>query len=188
MTASGRNGLDTGAVAANTPYYLYAIPPTSGRTFDPVASVTAPTTGPTGFPKWSYVGACATDSGAASFIGFKASNGFYLANEEFEGENVAAAGARTGKTFASCPATATKMWVQLIANAGAGSAGEAVTLSGLDNTEDSMEVNCHVDSIDDLAVGWVPIFEASKIYLTPDTNTQVDCQLMGWQEDPMEYQ
>jgi hypothetical protein len=74
MDTTGRNGLDTGAKAADTIYYLYAIPPTSGRGFDLVCSITAPTTGPTGFPSWNYLGAFGTIA-ASAVVRFMASNG-----------------------------------------------------------------------------------------------------------------
>jgi hypothetical protein len=63
LDTSGRNGLDTGTKAADTFYYLYAIPGTGTRDFDLVCSATGPITGdPTGFTSWSYLGAFLTNS------------------------------------------------------------------------------------------------------------------------------
>ena len=60
----GINGLDTGAIAANTLYYIYAVQ--SSNTPGLVASLAAPTTGPTGFTAWKEVGRCRTLSSAAT--------------------------------------------------------------------------------------------------------------------------
>jgi len=64
LDASGRGGIDTGSKATDTWYYIYAVPPaTAGGSFACVASVSAPTAGPTGFSAWKYLGAiryCAT--------------------------------------------------------------------------------------------------------------------------------
>ena len=57
VTVTGRGGIDTGTASAQTVYYLYAIPAESGTTFDTVASLSPPSTGPLEFSAWSYLGA-----------------------------------------------------------------------------------------------------------------------------------
>lgn len=79
LDTAGRNGLDTGAKAGDTVYYLYAIPPTSGTTFDLVCSVTNPQTGPTGFASFSYLGAFVTQSGS-TIADFNCANGIMLSS------------------------------------------------------------------------------------------------------------
>jgi len=78
-TTLGRNGLDVGALAVATPYYVYAIPPLSGTTFDLVLSADDPNTGPTGFPDWSYLGSTVTN-GSSVFELFRFVNGRFQAN------------------------------------------------------------------------------------------------------------
>lgn len=56
LTVSGLGGLDTGSEASNTWYYVYTVPGAVAGTLDVVGSVTDPSTGPTGYPVWSYLG------------------------------------------------------------------------------------------------------------------------------------
>jgi hypothetical protein len=60
---TGLNGLDTGSLAADTLYYVYAV--VSGTTLGLTASTAVPTTGPTGFSAWSEIGRFRTKAGAA---------------------------------------------------------------------------------------------------------------------------
>jgi hypothetical protein len=62
---TGLNGLDTGALAANTLYYIYAVRSTTAG-FGIVASTAAPTTGPTGFTGWKEIGRFRTSFGSAA--------------------------------------------------------------------------------------------------------------------------
>lgn len=56
-------GLDTGAEASSTWYYLYLVPSSGDDNVLHVrGSVTPPTTGPTGYTNWRYVGAVYNDS------------------------------------------------------------------------------------------------------------------------------
>jgi hypothetical protein len=58
LATSGEGGLDTGTEAVSTWYYCYLIPKASDDTqLMALCSVTPPTTGPTGFAKWKYLGA-----------------------------------------------------------------------------------------------------------------------------------
>lgn len=61
---TGFNGLDTGSIASNTLYYIYAVQ--SAGTPGLVASLAAPTVGPTGFAAWKEVGRCRTLATAAT--------------------------------------------------------------------------------------------------------------------------
>jgi hypothetical protein len=81
ITTSGRGGLDTGSVAAGL-YALYAIPPTSGTSFDLICSLADPTTaGPTGFANWSYLGSFQVwdDAGTKKITPFNFVNRTYQA-------------------------------------------------------------------------------------------------------------
>lgn len=66
LTTSGAAGLDTGSVAPNTTYYVYAI--LNAGLVSIVASLDPDTAGPTGFTSWKIVGALETD--AASDVDF----------------------------------------------------------------------------------------------------------------------
>ena len=59
-STSGINGLDTGSIAANTLYYVYAV--VSSSVIGLIASVTGPATGPTGFSnRYKLLGRFRTD-------------------------------------------------------------------------------------------------------------------------------
>lgn len=62
--ANGLNALDAGALAANTLYYIYAVQ--QAGSLGLVASVTAPTIGPTGFTSWKEIGRFRTEKAAAA--------------------------------------------------------------------------------------------------------------------------
>lgn len=62
--STGLGGLDTGSLAANTLYYVYAA--VSSNTVGLVASLNAPSTGPTGFTQWRQIGRMRTFSGSAA--------------------------------------------------------------------------------------------------------------------------
>lgn len=64
FATTGINGLDTGAIAANTLYYIYAV--TASGVPGLIASLAAPGTGPTGFTSWKEVGRCRTLQSAAT--------------------------------------------------------------------------------------------------------------------------
>jgi hypothetical protein len=64
LSTAGFNGLDTGSLAANTLYYVYAC--VSSNTLGLVASLSGPSTGPTGFTQNRYVGKFRTQSGSAN--------------------------------------------------------------------------------------------------------------------------
>lgn len=60
----GLGGLDAGSLAANTLYYVYAV--VSSNVVGLVASVNAPSVGPTGFTQWRQIGRMRTFSGSAA--------------------------------------------------------------------------------------------------------------------------
>jgi hypothetical protein len=79
LTQGGRNGLDVGNLQAGHFLYLYAIPGTSGTTFDSVASTNSPLSGPTGFSSWSYLGAFSIDNNK-TVVPFQIVNGSFFYN------------------------------------------------------------------------------------------------------------
>lgn len=63
ITTSLQGGLDTGSEAPSTWYYLYLVPNTGDNTLLAViGSVNGPSTGPTGYTNFKYVGAVYNDS------------------------------------------------------------------------------------------------------------------------------
>lgn len=65
FATTGLNALDTGAIAANTLFYIYAVK-SSGGVAGLVASTAAPAVGPTGYTAWREIGRCRTAFGAAT--------------------------------------------------------------------------------------------------------------------------
>lgn len=184
LDTSGRNGLDTGAKAANTPYYVYAVPALNGENFDAVISVTAPSTGPTGWTSWSYIGAICTKSTAASLQPFTASNGFLLHYVEVETETHNSA-TRTVKTFASMPTTVKKAYFQMPVTGT--DLTSAMSVSPNDAGNDNLSQVCQVSNKYIFSWGWVNIFTAQTVYLTAAAGNTLELELYGWQEDPLEW-
>lgn len=184
LSKSGAGGLLNGTIAANTPYYLY------GHLYKGIpyisASINDPDKGPEGYDHWTYIGACATDSVAATITKFDACGGFYMANDEIETESEAAGGSRDDEEFSSMPVTVKKAWIQLRAD-NTGAAGEQVFASGDDSGSDCIVATTSSAVHDGFSHGWVIILEEKTIYLTPATNADCDAQLYGWQEDPTEW-
>lgn len=188
LSGSGVGGLDTGSIAANTPYYLYGVK--SSDTVAIIASATDPGSGgPTGYDSaWTYIGACATDRFAANFTAFDAIDGFYLCDDEIEIRSVSAGGSRTATTFNTMPVTVRKAYCQLQADAGAGaSIGDTVSACGTDATHDALSARVLGAGIDGYVHGFIPVLTEQTLYLTPHANVDCSCQFTGWQEDPTEY-
>ena len=106
--AEGTNagGLDTGTVAADTFYYLFAIYNPTTQTSDALfsASKTSPTL-PSGYTKKKYVG-CVLTSGSANIVGFRqVGNRFYYSSRFFDIPSGTAPTSPTNKTLTAPPNT-----------------------------------------------------------------------------------
>lgn len=188
LSNSGRGGLDTGAVAANTPYYLYAIPATSGTTFDLVASASDPDTGPTGFSSWSYIGACATDRGSAVFSVFHAANGVFRGDTALSINSHTGDTTYTSKTLSGMPVTATSTYI-LIQNDGP-TTNKVASVASVSSPSYVGLITSRI------TVAGQDIYEQGEIaVLTPqtlwvrvsDSANEITIYLLGWREDPMAY-
>lgn len=190
VNTAGRGGIDTGAVAANTSYYLYAVPAVSGRGFDLVCSVTAPTgAGPTGFTSaWSYIGAFSTIEAAATIFPFKSYDGVLISEDVIEDETHTGDTTATAKTFAGLPSTVLQAYVHgsIIPSA----AGQSLRVMSISSTTAlNITVTGVVVSESHRITGWIPITTAQTIYMR-NSNAAASsiASLIGWREDPMGYQ
>ena len=104
ITTAGANGLDTGAEAANTWYYLYVI--YNGTTVAGLisASATAPTM-PSGYTYKGLVGAVRND-GSSNFINFRQTNKIAVLNVPIQNAAVTDAGTAAVLATLTCPPTA----------------------------------------------------------------------------------
>lgn len=189
LDTAGRNGLDTGAKAANTSYYLYAIPSASGRTFDTVCSITAPTgAGPTGFTtEWSYIGGFSTNEGASTITPFQSTNGIYQADHQIEDRAHTGNTTQTLQTYNSLPTTA-KAALVLLQTSGATTNSVARVMGSNTSGNNALPQSTQVNGIDNWIKGLVPIFTQQVIYLQlAASGNSVTGYLMGWIENPMEY-
>lgn len=182
INASGRNGIDAGTVAANTIYYLYAIPGEITSEFDLLMSLQPPSLGPVGFTGWSYLGAFATEGGTTveglvsidgNCFNWGVGAGFEITISD------AAATART----LNMPATARVVRVKLIWTADAlagdnlnlGPSASSITL--VSQSADTV-LNTQVVTIE------IPVVTPPIIYSTMTDNADsVTLRVMGWQED-----
>lgn len=183
---SGPGGLRVGLTkAANTAYYLYAVNNSGAVAL--IADTVAPSTGLTGYTDWTYLGAFATDQGAATITPFISSRGFYYADNEIEVESHTGGTSQNAETFQSLPVTAKQAAVFLITNgANANSIGRAMG-SNTSNNNGVLQYNIAATS-GNATNGLVSIFTDQTIYLqVAAAGNTVECYLMGWIEDPSEY-
>lgn len=186
---SGRNGVDTGSVAASTLYYFYAIPAVSGRTFDVTMSVTAPTTGPTGFSQASYLGGFPTN-GSSQISPFVASNGFVQLSWGISSQTIKNT---TPQSFSlKCPSAATHAWVLIDWSAGGTDnicyvqptdGGGSITLTQL-------YCRC-TSSVEQDVFGFVSLLTSQTVWIATYSAAGGAATgrvaLWGWHEDPMGY-
>lgn len=187
LSTAGRGGLDTGSSVANTPYYLYAIPAVSGRGFDLVASATAPTTGPTGFSSWSYVGACLTASSSGAFDIFTAVGGFLTCTVGLHSASHTGNTTRTDKQLI-CPTTAINRFVRMQLDVSATLSGTSNRFNAVDVAGSAVLLVAPRVSSTHFEWGWVPHLDPQVIWIQcARSDYTVTARLYGWQEDPMEY-
>ncbi len=202
QTENPRGGLDSESVFdKNIAYYLYAIPATTGRTFDIVASQTPPndktSAGPSGYSSWSYIGSASTSSGVSQINAFKASHGRYIAFNELVIETQSGADS-TGfekHILNVIPVTAEMGWFQTYIDglAGGGEIDTYLMVTGVETVgetraSDSIQVRLQEAETVNLNSGWVPILEPQTIYMrVSSANNLGAAKFTGWQEDPMAY-
>ena len=190
IDTAGRDGLDTGSKAAETPYYLYAIPALSGRGFDTVCSVTAPGTGPTGFSDWSYLGAFSTYEASTSIYPFKSDRGILIYDTAIDATSHTGDTNYTTKTITNMPTTVKKIWAHATySGTQTGYNGEIRGQTTLVGAVVPVYLMLQVSGLYVHQNGWVPIFTAQTIYLkTGHASNTINFYFMGWQENPMEWQ
>lgn len=185
LSASGVGGLDTGSVAANTPYYLYGV--NNAGAIGLIASASDPNTGPTGYTYWTYIGALATKSGSAVLSNFKASNGYLHSDEPIDTANHTGDTTSTAKTLSSMPVTVDKVYIEIYSS-GAEVVGTIITASGQSTNFGPIVARCLVAGSTVSNFGFVPIFTDQTVYLrVSDATFTVNCELYGWIEDPTEW-
>ena len=183
LSTSGRDGLDTGSIAHTQDYYIYAIPESSGRGFDLVASATDPSTGPTGFSNWSYIGSCCTRVGVASFHIFQYHNGTCeILNGETTGETdyeVTSSGG-TSQSI-QIPVTAKSMHFHAYLDS-----ADATDWAQLGPTSSAYVLVCQTTDSGGRARSYVelPVFESQTVYVkTRDSGVNMRFRIAGWKED-----
>lgn len=173
------------SLVANTPYYLYAVE-SSGSvilTYD----AADPEIGPSGYGKWTYIGAFATYSSSATIPEFKAANGVLIADDEIETNTQTGSTAASLETYSSMPVTVKNAWIRLELDGPNLSTGR---VTGADDAtgNNAIVLNMQVANRAIYGNGWVPVLTAKKLYLTTaNSGNTVSGHLQGWQEDPSEY-
>lgn len=185
LDTAGRNGLDTGVKAANTIYYLYAIPPTGGTTFDYVCSLATPAVGPTGFPYWSYLGAFHTIAGSVVAV-FISSQGRFVSENPSANSHIGDIN-WTAKSYLQ-PSTI-KHSFGFVYISGAGGAGDQGLVSGLSTGNSVNYTILQVNGFENQRQVEFPIFTPGTVYLkTSDAANTVGYYQLGWLEDPTDFQ
>lgn len=113
LTVSGLGGIDIGSEASSTWYYIYLVPSGVNGQLGAIASITAPTTGPTGYSVWRYIGAIRNDSSSNIIKFYQVENCFeYATNVQpipFTGAGSADTSLQTLSLTSYIPATASQV-------------------------------------------------------------------------------
>ncbi|MFB3105487.1 MAG: hypothetical protein ACE1ZA_11295, partial [Pseudomonadales bacterium] len=182
ITASGANGLDTGAVAANTSYAVYVIDDNTASNVPAglfSLSGVAPTVIPTGWDKYRRVGWIRTDatSDIETFQQPKATGrdrwvfGKREAIIQTAGTSAAFANTATASAAVFVPNTATRQQIAIRATKLGGSATTArveVVPGGWDETAGATfwECFCALNNVDDITVSntvEIPVDETNQL-------------------------
>lgn len=186
IATSGAGGLDTGSVAADTIYYLYAVNDSDEVSL--VASVTDPNTGPTGFTNWSYLGAMLTD-GSSNIPPFMHAQGTMILGATSSGWDVTASETSLTSKTVKLPTTAKhgyfrSTWSNVVTIANTLGVGPTSIESTIKH-----KANSATAANNNVVHWWVPILEAQTIYtITSEAADSVGVRVMGWREHPEEYQ
>lgn len=188
LQESGRGGVDQGPLEAMTAYYLYAIPDETEDTFDLVISKNPPTSGPNGFPDWSYLGAFLSDSltGVRPIFSL---NGFATIEQ-----GVFAGGTNgdvssvdwTARKITPYPVTVTRHWGALEIIGGA-VAENASVKGSKDTSEASLVVTWAPNGALTRSFGFVPATDGATVWIESSTTASAHWAVYGWEEDLLKY-
>jgi hypothetical protein len=180
----GRTGIDAGVIEQNEIYYLYGIPNEDGETFDLVASTAGPTSGPSGFTDWSYIGAFPSAEGGDNLDPFLSRDG------RLQGDATLGTVTSTlGNTWEDLPLRAP---ITAFATVGAfqiggGGNGKSAWISGFDTGSDVYEVEVVSGATDTL---FLTLYQADRelVYMkNEDLNNSARWIPTGWVEDPVQW-
>lgn len=177
---SGAGGLDTGTLAVDTVYYLYAIND-SGLNY--VLSANDPFTGPVGFTEYNYLGSCFSGN-PAQIYNFTFRNGRYLANEGYQ---QTASGLITNLTL-KIPDHATSVFIYgRFTDVSAGSLGDTVTAIVNNLGQDIMTCQSNTAEDENTPVFVeLPFFPSSTLDIAAP-NLEVAIKVIGWEEDVQSF-
>lgn len=187
LSNNGINGLDTGSIAADKCYYLYAV--VNGEEVGIIASLNDPSVGPVGYNygEWMYQGSASTYSGAANFPMFVSSLGKSIYANPIKAQTHTGTTTHTAYTFNGIPTTA-RFGYFLISVTGVANGGASISGS---STSGQFTMNQQIGSAAGNTI-WggpslVSLIEVKKIYaLLSNAGITMNIYLLGWQEDVTE--
>lgn len=188
LSTSGVGGLDTGTVAADTPYYFYAVD--DDGDVGVIASENDPDTGPTGYNygEWMYVGAVCTQPFAANFPAFRCSDGRMVFDRPIEIQTHTGDTNYTALTFDGLPNTA-EFGVFSVQQTGT-NIGALVMLSGT-NTSGNFVLHQSQNTNGNKISGPlhdIPIFTPQTVYIFVSNAVNTGYAFFhGWVEDPSDW-
>lgn len=186
LDVAGPGGLRIGLTkAAATIYYIYAV--LNNGALALLGDTVAPTTGPTGYSVWSYLGSVSTLAGSAAFPAFNISNGFTQHSAPISSDQTETSATYQSKTIA-IPAHATHVYGMLFISAvTAGTVLGNVSASNSGGSFLHSETNA-LATTRSFVTGFVPIETAQRIYMKVEAGTgTVSFRVIGWLEDPSRF-
>ena len=184
MTLNGAGGLDSGSVAANTVYYLYAVVVNGMPLL--IASVNDPNgAGPLNFPVWTFLGAFITVS-AGALAQFVSNNGRYISQEILDSVTITGTTALTSKTIKS--PIGTKFSLGQLIVSGGGAAGQTGLINGFNNANSNQVVVMHVSGIENRDSCEVALDVYNTVYIQTSSSTNTaHWRVHGWVQNLTEW-
>lgn len=185
LTVSGVGGLNSGVSrSANTVYYLYVV----NNNGDAVTLVdtSPPSTGPTGYDDWTYVGAFITDS-SANVPPFMSYNGVYRGDYAFSTTTGITSTSFVTINLSPFPDTAHMAWIRLLCSSS--SKTVVAYLSGRNVAPYYVfQVKDPTGSSDqDWDDRYVPLYTPKTVYARLSGSGSLSVYCYGWWEEPTRW-
>lgn len=189
LDTAGANGLDTGAKAGQTVYYIYAILPASGTTFRGCFSVSPPTTGPTGFgTNWSYLGSCFTTAGYFDHC-FNYVNGLYMSTSMNSPTSTINVSPMTSFTVtASAVAKSFYLHASWISGLAVGDVLQIGADAVSSRKYTALIATSTTAANNTTSLFWAAASSPSVIFARCNNTAVASLAVLGWQENPTDYQ
>lgn len=186
LDTAGPGGLRSGLTkAAATLYYIYAV--LNSGVIALIGDTNAPTTGPTGYSAWTYLGCVSTLAGSSALAPFRSNGDLIMFSDAVSADHTETSATYQAKTLA-IPVNASHVFGMFFVSTV--SAGSVLGNISSRNAGGSL-FHCEASSTANRAFNsfCVPIETAQTIYMKVQAGTgTVNFRVAGWIEDITRFQ